>query len=151
MRSRMLVVLAVVGMTALAGCSSSSGPKTADKDNATPVAMAAPAPMPLAMPAPAAVEPISLPPASVTPKAHAHDKTASAKTHNPTKSVSSDKAVADSGKLSSSSKYVVKKGDNLSKIAKKVYGDGKKFKQIAMANHITDPNHIRVGQVLVIP
>jgi nucleoid-associated protein YgaU len=147
----MLVVLAVVGMTALAGCSSSSAPKTADKDNAKPIEMVAPAPTPLAMPAPAPVDPISLPPSAVTPKTHDHDKVASARTHNPSKSVASDKAVADSGKLSSSSKYVVKKGDNLSKIAKKVYGDGKKYKQIAMANHITDPNHIRVGQVLVIP
>jgi len=49
--------------------------------------------------------------------------------------------------------YVVEKGDNLSKIAKKFYGDPNKWRKIYEANRdrIKDPNKIRPGQVLVIP
>jgi hypothetical protein len=49
-------------------------------------------------------------------------------------------------------KYTVQPGDSLSKIAQTVYGDMKLYTKILEANkEITDPNLIRVGQVLVIP
>ncbi|HOU14269.1 MAG TPA: LysM peptidoglycan-binding domain-containing protein [Anaerolineae bacterium] len=50
-------------------------------------------------------------------------------------------------------KYVVAAGDTLSAIAKKVYGDPDRWKEIFEANKATikDPNAIRVGQELVIP
>ncbi len=50
-------------------------------------------------------------------------------------------------------KYVVVAGDTLSAIAKKVYGDVDRWKEIFEANKDTvkDPNAIRVGQELVIP
>ncbi len=49
--------------------------------------------------------------------------------------------------------YTVKKGDYLSKIAKEVYGDAKKYPIIFEANKpmLKDPDLIYPGQVLVIP
>jgi nucleoid-associated protein YgaU len=49
--------------------------------------------------------------------------------------------------------YTVKKGDYLSKIAKELYGDAKKYNIIFEANKpmLKDPDLIYPGQVLVIP
>ncbi len=49
--------------------------------------------------------------------------------------------------------YEVKKGDTLSKIAQKYYGDPKLYTQIFEANRdiLSDPNLIKVGQKLRIP
>ena len=49
--------------------------------------------------------------------------------------------------------YDVKPGDNLSKIAKEVYGDANKYPQIFAANEpmLTHPDKIYPGQKLVIP
>ena len=49
--------------------------------------------------------------------------------------------------------YTVKKGDSLSKIAKKMYGDPMMYKQIFEANKpmLKDPNLIYAGQTLRIP
>ncbi len=48
--------------------------------------------------------------------------------------------------------YVVKRGDNLSKIAKKMYGDSSKWTVIYNLNRdqIRDPNRIEIGQRLII-
>ena len=49
--------------------------------------------------------------------------------------------------------HEVKKGDTLSKIAEKYYGDASLYKQIFEANRdiLTDPNLIKIGQKLRIP
>jgi nucleoid-associated protein YgaU len=49
--------------------------------------------------------------------------------------------------------YTVKSGDTLWKIAKRHYGDGKKFRVILGANTkiLKGPNLLRPGMVLVIP
>lgn len=49
--------------------------------------------------------------------------------------------------------YVVVKGDTLSGIAKKVYGNGKKYYNIFKANDdvMKDPNHLYPGMKLKIP
>ena len=49
--------------------------------------------------------------------------------------------------------YTVMKGDWLSKISQKVYGDANKYNVIFEANRpmLTDPDKIYPGQVLVIP
>lgn len=47
--------------------------------------------------------------------------------------------------------YVVKKGDNLSRIAKKFYDDGSLGRFLARANNISNPANLSVGQKLVIP
>jgi nucleoid-associated protein YgaU len=49
--------------------------------------------------------------------------------------------------------YTVAKGDSLSKIAKKVYGDANQWKRIFEANRdqIENPDLIHPGQVLRIP
>ena len=47
--------------------------------------------------------------------------------------------------------YVVKSGDNLSKISKTFYGNANEYNKITQANSIADPNKIQVGQELKIP
>ena len=49
--------------------------------------------------------------------------------------------------------YKVQPGDSLSKIAKQFYGDANKYLRIFEANkdQLSDPNLIKVGQVLKIP
>jgi LysM repeat protein len=47
--------------------------------------------------------------------------------------------------------YVVQRGDTLSKIAARFYGDADRYPEIAKANKLRDPNLIRPGQKLVIP
>jgi nucleoid-associated protein YgaU len=50
-------------------------------------------------------------------------------------------------------KYVVKSGDTLSKIAKKLYGDANRWQEIFEANkeQIENPSLIRPGWELLIP
>lgn len=47
--------------------------------------------------------------------------------------------------------YVAKKGETLKEIAKKFYGDASKWKVIATANKIRDPNSVKAGQTLRVP
>jgi nucleoid-associated protein YgaU len=47
--------------------------------------------------------------------------------------------------------YTIQSGDNLSHIAKRFYADAGKYPQIASANGIDNPDHIRVGQELNLP
>ncbi len=49
--------------------------------------------------------------------------------------------------------HIVAKGDTLSKIAEKYYGDSNLYPQIFEANRdiLTDPNKIQIGQKLRIP
>lgn len=49
--------------------------------------------------------------------------------------------------------YTVKKGDSLSKIAKRVYGDAQQWRKIYEANRdlIENPDLIHPGQVLKLP
>jgi nucleoid-associated protein YgaU len=49
--------------------------------------------------------------------------------------------------------YTVKKGDSLSKIAKREYGDAQQWHRIYEANRdiVNDPNLIQPGQVLRLP
>lgn len=47
--------------------------------------------------------------------------------------------------------YKVKSGDSLWKIAQKELGNGSKYPQIAKLNGITNPNKLKIGQVLKLP
>jgi nucleoid-associated protein YgaU len=47
--------------------------------------------------------------------------------------------------------YIVRSGDNLSKISNYFYGDANKYMDIAKANSLADPNKVQVGQKLKIP
>ena len=49
--------------------------------------------------------------------------------------------------------YIVENGDNLSKIAKRFYGDAGAWKTIFEVNRdqLTDPDRIKPGQILKIP
>ena len=44
--------------------------------------------------------------------------------------------------------YTIKPGDNLGKIALKIFGDANKWREIADLNDIADPSKIKIGQVL---
>ena len=46
--------------------------------------------------------------------------------------------------------YIVSKGDNLSSISKKIYGNANKYMDIARRNGITDVNSLKIGQKLII-
>jgi len=65
----------------------------------------------------------------------------------------SSSAAAVPGAQNAPRTYEVKKGDSLSKIAKHVYGDAGKWRQIFAANSdkLKDPDKIFPGQVLTIP
>lgn len=54
-------------------------------------------------------------------------------------------------KKPAATRYTVRRGDTLSKIAVRVYGRASLFTRIASANRIKNPNLIRVGQILTIP
>ena len=47
--------------------------------------------------------------------------------------------------------YTVAKGDSLWKIAVRAYGDGYKWSEIAKENHLTHPNVIHSGNILILP
>lgn len=47
--------------------------------------------------------------------------------------------------------YVVRRGDNLSKIAQRELGDANRWREIAAANNLRNPNRLQPGQRLVIP
>jgi len=47
--------------------------------------------------------------------------------------------------------YTVQRGDTLGRIAQNVYGNARQYPLIQQANNISNPSHIWVGQVLVIP
>ena len=47
--------------------------------------------------------------------------------------------------------YTVKKGDTFIKIAREVYGDPGRMKDIAAANPGVDPRKLKVGQTIVLP
>ncbi len=47
--------------------------------------------------------------------------------------------------------YTVRPGDTLGKIAKKFYGDARRFTLIVSANSIVDPDKLTVGEELAIP
>jgi nucleoid-associated protein YgaU len=63
------------------------------------------------------------------------------------------KARSNSGGSGGGQSYTVKSGDNLSKIAKKFYGDSGKWNRIYKANKskISDPNRLKPGTKLMIP
>lgn len=47
--------------------------------------------------------------------------------------------------------YVVRRGDTLSAIAERAYGDPAPWREIARANRITDPRTLEPGRVITIP
>jgi len=53
--------------------------------------------------------------------------------------------------VGSGTMYIVKSGDNLSNISKSFYGTSNEFSKIALANNISNPDKIQVGQQLKIP
>ena len=50
-----------------------------------------------------------------------------------------------------SMKYQVVSGDTLFKIAEQFYGNGSMYTALAVINHLTDPDHLVVGQQLEMP
>lgn len=74
------------------------------------------------------------------------------------KSLNQDKKVVSTGNNSRTSEkkitattYTVKKGDTLSAIARKFYGNANQYQKLATYNNIKNPNIIRIGQLIKIP
>lgn len=47
--------------------------------------------------------------------------------------------------------YIIRSGDNLSKVSKLFYGTPNKYNEIAKANGIDDPDKIKAGQQINVP
>lgn len=47
--------------------------------------------------------------------------------------------------------YIVKRNDTLWSIALRIYGDGKRWRDIVAANDGLDPTKMRIGQEIVLP
>ena len=47
--------------------------------------------------------------------------------------------------------YIIKSGDNLSKVSKLFYGTANKYNEIAAANGIDNPDRIQAGQQINVP
>lgn len=60
-------------------------------------------------------------------------------------------ASAGTGAPASGSTYVVKPGDTLYGIARRLYGDGKQWQRIAAANPGLSPQMLKVGQTINLP
>ena len=74
------------------------------------------------------------------------------------KSINQDKKVVSTGnngrtseKKITATTYTVKKGDTLSAIARKFYGNANQYHKLATYNNIKNPNIIWIGQVIKIP
>ncbi|MFZ5953157.1 MAG: LysM peptidoglycan-binding domain-containing protein [Candidatus Rifleibacteriota bacterium] len=70
----------------------------------------------------------------------------------PAPSVSADAAEADAsfyGQTGGS--YTVQRGDTLGKIAKRILGSSKRWRELARANPQVNPNKLNVGETLMIP
>lgn len=64
-----------------------------------------------------------------------------------------DESLGPTGGGGSGKTYVVKKGDTLSAISRRMYGNSSRYKDIWNANksRIKDPNKLTIGQRLIIP
>ncbi len=129
MKRTMIVTVVAAACLALAGCKKPPAPQAVEIE-------AAARPADELMPVPPAGE------------ASAGTRTAEGPTATPeTASPPTKTTVSGSGEKL----YTVAKGDTLMSIARKFYGDARRYKDIAKANNITDPNKISIGQVLKIP
>lgn len=78
-------------------------------------------------------------------------KTVVVNTENNTVTLKNVRDTTNSPMPTSTTQYNVKSGDSLWAIAKKYYGDGSKYTEIAKANNITNPNLIYVNQKITLP
>jgi nucleoid-associated protein YgaU len=80
-------------------------------------------------------------------------RVASAASAAPAKADFSDVQSRVSSTVDETTTYTVAAGDNLSKIAKRLYGNANAWKSIFDANRdqLSDPDRIRPGQILKIP
>lgn len=73
------------------------------------------------------------------------------KPRSPTIGIITESAAKTEKVTNTGEKYTVKEGDSLAKIALQTYGDSYAWKRIADANKISNPDELRIGQVLTIP
>jgi nucleoid-associated protein YgaU len=92
-------------------------------------------------------------PASEQPSASPTDQQSVSNSVNPTEKGGTGGAenMTMWGDKITSDTYTVQKGDWLSKIAGRAYGDVMAYQKIAQANNITNPDSIEVGTVLKLP
>jgi nucleoid-associated protein YgaU len=136
---RILALGAAVALALCAGCGDKNGKTQADATPYEPESRYEPAPGYVDY-APSG--------SSSRGAAGAPESAAAIKPAPPPADTSGDEVLAPSG----SRTYVVQKGDTLSSIARKFYGDQKRWKDIHQANRqLTNPNKLPVGAKLIIP
>ncbi|WP_250277656.1 LysM peptidoglycan-binding domain-containing protein [[Clostridium] colinum] len=72
-------------------------------------------------------------------------------TQETSKQTTTSKPNKNTSNTSSSSEYIVKEGDMIWTISKKVYGNGSHFQKILDANGLTENSILKPGQKLIIP
>jgi 5'-nucleotidase len=134
-----MTLIALLGLTAaIAGCQD----KKSSTSAATPsVTELSPTPVATATPAPA-------PSATVTPTQYASTGDVGPMTSSGTDWSATNGTASGSG---SSTKYTVKHGDTLWKIASTHYGDGKQYKKILDANPGLTAANLKAGQTITLP
>lgn len=103
-------------------------------------------------PPPATMDPYATDPYASNAAARPSDSGAAAR-KAPARTGTKEETVVPRGKAAVGKTYVVQKGDTLSSIARKLYGDSKKWKVIWDANKSVIPNKdkLTVGTKLTIP
>jgi sulfite exporter TauE/SafE/copper chaperone CopZ len=108
----------------------------ADPRPASPPTIAAPEAKPVAKPV---IEPVAEP-AATSPPADADEP-----------SIATQEPAAPAEPPAPTATYKVTAGDTLIKIARKSYGDGRKWREIAKANPHLDAKKLKVGQIILLP
>lgn len=140
---RLVLLAAVVALVGLGGCQKKA--RMAHADAPRPAASSA-SMDPLG-------DPLSNPPAMSTPAPTVSVPIAAEPTsYTPPASDTTSGMGRGTAAVAHASTYTVKKGDTLTGIARQVYGDPRKVRDILNANPgVHDPNRIKVGQTLNLP
>ena len=116
------IVVVVVLLMLSSGCKKPTGPQTTEIDSLSAPSRSTGELMPNGLPTETSTSEETIAPAAVETPATPESRT-----------------------------HTVRKGDTLWSIAKEYYGDGKRWKEIAAANGITNESTLSVGKVLRIP
>lgn len=147
-----LALVPLLAVAVMAGCQNKT--KEPPIQPPTPTAAATPAPKTATYDVPAMMDPVQpstpaipMDDPSLLPPPVTSTPTATKVSSTPAKAA----PAKVTPKATASRKYTVKKGDTLTGIAKRYYGNANAYKKIVSANPGINPNMIKVGQVINLP